>query len=293
MAMSGLAEYNGFFIDCLTSVISKLPNNQHFEFAFSQIISSVAQLNIDTSEVEDFTYHIGRWIEKLGAMITDQHAFMLAPTLWGLTNLQFYNEALFESAFDILASSIDNLTKFDLLLLNQVFNSLRAMGLVKKRDYYDLQQVSREQALRYEDEITDIRLQEIDFYRGRDLMQMIKDVHNKASQMMKFDDNVSGELKELVFNDPIHSLGYKNFIELDGKVLIMIDPLIKNNDYLTVENGETHFDGKINGFNKLRIQQLAHYCNENGKTVVIKDVDDIIDILQNEDQRLAIQELFN
>lgn len=60
MAMSGLAEYNGFFIDCLTSVISKLPNNQHFEFAFSQIISSVAQLNIDTSEVEDFTYHIGR-----------------------------------------------------------------------------------------------------------------------------------------------------------------------------------------------------------------------------------------
>jgi len=226
-------------------------------------------------------------------MITDQHAFMLAPTLWGLTNLQFYNEALFESAFDILASSIDNLTKFDLLLLNQVFNSLRAMGLVKKRDYYDLQQVSREQALRYEDEITDIRLQEIDFYRGRDLMQMIKDVHNKASQMMKFDDNVSGELKELVFNDPIHSLGYKNFIELDGKVLIMIDPLIKNNDYLTVENGETHFDGKINGFNKLRIQQLAHYCNENGKTVVIKDVDDIIDILQNEDQRLAIQELFN
>ena len=178
MAMNGLTEYNGFFIDNFDSIFPQFLKAIELkqELAIAQILWSLVQLNIDEAKIHNHEYFIGNIINMLWSEITSDHAFILAPLLWGLTWLGFYDEELFKICMKTL--NINNITKFDAILLNQVFNELRQTDKLNLRDHYDLQQICKEQSLRYEDELSKMRLKLISMYKGKDIFDQAEYAHS-------------------------------------------------------------------------------------------------------------------
>jgi hypothetical protein len=282
MAMSGLTEYNDFFIDTLASILPKMQKNPQFELSLSQILSSIIQLEIDVSRIENFPFYIGKFVDILGAEITEDHIFTIAPLLWGLMGWKYYNERLFTRSLQLASQDISKLTKYDLILLNQVMNDLRGMDLLKKRDFYDLQRIAREQWLEYDNAQLISRLKEVEMHTGRNLIQIMKKLHSSLEGMDK--------IKLLVKNT---DTGYVDFIEYDNKVLVPIDQLMKNNStYSSTSPGE-NLAYKNNGFHKIRIRQMMQYHRSKGKEVALKEVDDIISDTIAEDKQEAKKKLYS
>ncbi|CAI2375125.1 unnamed protein product [Moneuplotes crassus] len=260
MAMSGLTEYNKFFEDTLSTTFSKILSSKDIkqELSIGQIFCSMAFLNVNHENIENFDYNIGNLINLLPSQISEDHVFMIPPMLWGLVYMKYYDEDLFTKSMEILNNSKQSILKSDTILLNQVFNELRSAGLLKRRDFSELQQLCREQSLKYDDELYKKRRKEIISYKGRDIEQAITDAHIRA------------DLPLPEFHVPHYDLGYTSFLEYGDKLVFLVDPMIKNND------------NQLNGYQKGKLQQISEYCYQNKKQLVIKDVEEIVAAIRSQ-----------
>ena len=269
MAMNGLTEYNEFFIDNFDSIFPQFLKAIELkqELSIAQILWSMVQLGIDQNKINKYEYMIGNIMNLLWAEITSDHAFIIAPLLWGLTCLDHYDEELFQIWMKTL--DIHNITKFDAILLNQVFNELRQIGKLKMRDHYELQQLCREQSLRYEDELSRMRLKLISMYRGKDIIDQVEFAHTSVGN------------SQLKTNKVLEEIGYKVTFERENKRIFLVDKFIKNNN------------NKLNGYNMMKLKQIARQSKIDGFELIIKETDKITEILQNIDPQVTVDTLFN
>ena len=68
--------------------------------------------------------------------MTTDHAFIITPFLWAMIGLNFYDEKLFTRSLSLINNT--NITRYDAVLLNQVFNDLELTKRIAKNDYIEL-----------------------------------------------------------------------------------------------------------------------------------------------------------
>lgn len=183
--------------------------------------------------------------------------------------MNMYDETMFNLALRYINEARDtNLLKSDTILLNQVLNDLKSTGQLHEK-YLELHEICKSQSLKYDLECFKKCDAEIRLHKGRDLKETIEMAHFKLGK------------SDIKFNVPLNEIGYTCLLEYEDKRLFLVDPLIKNND------------NQLNGYNRIKLRQIAEQCQKDGKQLIIKDMHQVILALQYKSYEDQLNQLYS